>query len=285
LNNVRGISNIFLCPESLTKDENEILITNSFSSEIPNIGGIPTFIDSSDIELIREIYINAQIKQNFHKEQEEESQYRMQMHTFNIDNNYKGTTVLADFVALKNMEELFTEIVPNVKFKKSKGQYSFSVFDENGNVIPEEPLVLLDKIPIFDPNKIMQLDISQIEKVEVIHKTYILGANTFQGVIMLTTNTNNFAGIKFPESGIFIDYPTLEEIDYNPGIFKNSLTSFERIPDFRTTLYWNPHVKLSQNGYDFDFITSDRKGTYDIIVKGYSSNGQFWFGKKQINIQ
>jgi hypothetical protein len=283
LNNVSGINDIFLCPES-SDNEYEILITNSFSNEIPSIGKIPTFIDSSNIELINELYVNAQISQNFQTKQKKDSPAGIQKSTFNIDNN-KTTTNLADFINLKNMEELFTEIVPTAKFKKSNGRYTFSVFDENGNIFSENPLVLLDKIPVFDPTKIMQLDISLIEKVEVINKTYILGANTFQGVIMLTSKTNNFAGIEIPESSVFIEYQTVEESEKSNRFLKSYLPIDERIPDFRTTLFWDSHIKLNTEGHDIDFITSDSKGVYDIEVKGYASDGQIFFGRKQIYIQ
>ncbi|HSO87399.1 MAG TPA: hypothetical protein VLQ91_12655 [Draconibacterium sp.] len=284
LNNVSGINDIFLCPESTDENEYEILITNSFSSEMPKTGEIPAFIDSSSSELIREAFINAQISQNFQRKPEKETPSRISKRSFNIDNN-KTTTILADFVNLKNMEELFTEIVPTAKFKKSNGRYTFSVFDANGNIFSENPLVLLDKIPVFDPTKIMQLDISLIEKVEVINKTYILGANTFQGVIMLTSKTNNFAGIKIPESSVFIEYPTVEETNHIGRFSKKYLPAGERMPDFRTTLFWDSHIKLKAEGHDIDFMTSDSKGAYDIEIKGYASNGQIFYGKKQIFVQ
>jgi hypothetical protein len=251
---------------------------------MPKTGEIPAFIDSSSSELIREAFINAQISQNFQRKPEKETPSRISKRSFNIDNN-KTTTILADFVNLKNMEELFTEIVPTAKFKKSNGRYTFSVFDENGNILSENPLVLLDKIPVFDPTKIMQLDISLIEKVEVINKTYILGANTFQGVIMLTSKTNNFAGIEIPESSVFIEYPTVEETNHIGRFSKKYLPAGERMPDFRTTLFWDSHIKLKAEGHDIDFMTSDSKGAYDIEIKGYASNGQIFYGKKQIFVQ
>lgn len=284
LNNVNGINDIFLCPENDGNDEYEILITNSFSSEIPNIGEFTAFIDSAGIELINDIYINAQINQNFNSKLEKEPQQRVQNQTFNIDNN-KSTTLLADFVTLKNMEELFTEIVPSAKFRKDKGQYSFSVFDANGNILSDDPLLLFDKIPVFDANKIMHLDISLIEKVEVINKTYVLGENTFHGVIMLTSKTKNFAGIEFPKSSVFIEYPAIQGL-HDSGLFvKDILPVNERIPYFMTTLFWDPNIKLNASGNDFNFKASDSKGTYDIIVKGYSSSGQTYYGRKQIFVE
>lgn len=284
LNNIQGINDIFLCPENAEDDNYEILISNPFESEIPNFGEIPAFVDSSAIELINEMYVNAQISQKFHSKPEEKSLQRERKSTFNIDNG-KSTTLLSDFVTLKNMEELFTEIVPTAKYRKNREQYSFAIFDSKGNIISENPLILLDKIPVFDAVKIMELDISLIEKVEVINRNYILGENTFNGVIMLTTKTKNFAGIEFPKSSVFIEYPTIQksdDIDFSAG---KNLPKDKRIPDFRTTLYWNPNVKMLQNGNEITFQTSDSKGIYDIIIKGFSTDGKPFYGRKQIVVE
>jgi hypothetical protein len=283
LNNIRGVNDVFLCPENAENDDYEILITNPFSSEIPNFGEIPALIDSSDHELINELYANAQINHSFYPLPEKELQLRERKNTFNIDNG-KSTILMSDFVTLKNMEELFTEIVPTAKYRKNKGKYSFAIFDSKGNITSENPLLLLDKIPIFDANKIMGLNISLIEKVEVINRNYVLGENTFNGVIMLTTKTENFAGIEFPKSSIFIEYPTIQKAD-DDFSFNEKVSINKRIPDFRTTLFWKPKIQLGVKGFDFNFQTSDSKGAYDVVVKGYASNGQVYFGQKQIIIE
>ncbi len=283
LSRVNGINDIFICRENDGEEELEILISSSFSNEFPEIGNFPVFVDSASAEIIDDIFINAQISKTFYPNSEINSQNELQKHIFNIDNG-KSTTNLSDFVTLKNMEELFTEIIPTAKFRKNKGQYSFAVFDSNGNIISENPLLLLDKIPVFDANKIMELDISLIEKVEVINKNYILGENTFHGVIMLTTKTKNFAGIKFPKSSVFIEYPTINKPINKKYLFNENLTLNKRIPDFRTTLFWAPGIKLDNKGYEFNFPTSDSKGEYEIVVKGYSPDGEIYFGRKQITV-
>ncbi len=286
LNNLYGLNDIFICPENLSdeKNEYEIMINNSFSEEFIEAGDIPPVIGIDNIELIREVYMNAQIEKRFGGKQEKETNQRTPSDFFNIGGNSK-TTLLSDFVTLKNMEELFTEIVPGVKFKKSKGEYSFSVFDENGVLLSENPLLLLDKIPIFDPNKIMEMDVAKIEKIEVINKTYLLGANTFQGVVLITTKTDNFGGIVFPGLGTFVEFQALEQpVNVSDDFSRNQLLS-SRTPDFRTTLYWKPRVKIDSGEFFFDFVTSDRKGPYEIVIKGYTSTGQPFYGRRQIEIR
>ncbi|HPE77695.1 MAG TPA: hypothetical protein PLC80_16500 [Draconibacterium sp.] len=284
LNNVHGVNDIFICPENAETEDYEILITNPFSNEIPDFGDFQLSVDSSDIELLNEMFVNAQISKKFYPKSDEDSLQRERKNTFNIDNG-KSTTLLSDFVTLKNMEELFTEIVPTAKYRKNKDRYSFAIFDLNGNITSENPLLLLDKIPVFDANKIMELDISLVEKVEVINRNYVLGENTFNGIIMISTKTKNFAGIRFPKSSIFIEYPTIQKPGDSNLFTAGNLTPNKRIPDFRTTLFWDSKVQLQQNGIDINFQSSDSKGTYDIKIKGFSPDGKPFYGSKQIFIE
>ena len=286
LNNVYGINDVFLCSEAFTgvEKEHEILIKSSFSSDIPSIGTTPIFINYTDIELIKEIYVNAQIQQKFYIKQDDKLNKRSYSPSFNLNDN-KTTIIPDNYVELETMQELFYEIVSNVILKKEKNQFYFKILDENDYMLSGTPLILLDNVPIFDPNKIMQLDPSQIKKIEVIYKTYILGSHTINGVIMLTTNTDNFAEIELPKSATFIEYQTLEEPNNYLDINKDSSDASLRIPDFRTTLYWNPQIKLTNKGETIHFNASDRKGIYDIIIKGYTSTGQVYYGKKQIFIK
>jgi len=285
LNNVYGTNDVFLCSEAFTEEEeHELLIKSSFSSDIPSIDTIPTFINYADIELLKEIYINAQIQQRFCIKQDTKLIKKSNMPSFNLNDN-KTIIIPDNYVELESMKELFYEIVPNVVLKKIKNQFYFKILNENDYMLPGTPIILIDNIPIFDPNKIMQLDPSQIKKIEVIYKTYILGSHTINGVIMLTTNTDNFAGIELPKSATFIEYQTLEKQNNYLDINKDSSNASLRIPDFRTTLYWNPQIKLTDKGQNICFNASDRKGIYDIIIKGYTSEGQIYYGKKQICIR
>ena len=285
LNSLTGINDVFLCaePDVNTKREYEIIINNSFSSSIASPGLLPTFVNETEIELIKEIYINSQIQQKLYPAKIQDEHKRKKVGTFNINNNIK-TTYIEDYIKLKNMEEVFFEIFPFVKYKENQGQYSFRIYNDDGILLPGEPLLMVDRIPIFNSTKIRELDITKIEKVEVINKTYYLGSHTFQGVIMLTTNTNDFAGIKAPNSGVFLEYPALgtenKQNDYRVNRKENDV----KIPNFKTVLYWNPNLKLNKGKQSFNFTASDNKGVYDILIKAYNSKGEFYYGKKQITI-
>jgi len=284
LNNLYGENDIYLCAEQDGENEYEILIKSSFSNNIPQIGPTPLFINEQYKDLIEDIYINAQVEQRVPKNAAMSNESSTNVNVFNINEDNKATTILANFVQLKNVEELFFELVPNAKINDNNDQYSFTVLNKKGFALAGKPLVILDHIPIFDPTKIIGLDINKIEKVEVIYKTYFLGANTFHGIIMISTKKDDFGNIKFAQSGTFLKYETLVESENNVVLSNNSRNLSEKSPNFKTSLYWNSEFKLSNEKNSIRFFSTDNKGVYNIVVKAYSPDGQIYYGKKQFNI-
>lgn len=283
LNNVYGTNEVFLCAETYTEEQNdyEILIKSTFSSDIPELGNIPVFINETNLELLNEIYVNSKIKRKFSKNEVDIKNTETKI-SFNLNDN-KLTVLPDNFVKLETMQELLYEIVPNIIVKKNDDKFYFKILDENNYMLQGTPLILVDNIPVFDPNKVMSLNPAQITKIEVIYKSYILGSHSINGIVMFSTNTENFAEIELPKSSTFISYQTLEEQTPNTEFSINKVEN--NIPDFRTTLFWDPFVTIKDNETKFQFTTSDRKGSYDIVVKGFNSSGEVFYGKKQIKVE
>ena len=67
--------------------------------------------------------------------------------------------------------------------------------------------------------------------------------------------------------------------------YSNSQDLLERIPDYRNTLYWNPHVKINgQNNVDLEIYTSDDTGLYQIEVNGITNKGHPIFLRSSIKV-
>jgi hypothetical protein len=48
-----------------------------------------------------------------------------------------------------------------------------------------------------------------------------------------------------------------------------------KLPDLRTTIYWNPYLKTDTNGKSaFNFFNADGPGSYKVIVEGINADGQ-----------
>ena len=50
-----------------------------------------------------------------------------------------------------------------------------------------------------------------------------------------------------------------------------------RIPDMRNNLYWDPDINLAAGeSRTIDFHTGDAPGKYDVVVRGYLSDGTYF---------
>ena len=284
LTGVTGINDIFICPVTDIKDEYEIRIKNSFYTDAPIYLNIPSIISYRAKKHVEDMYVNTQLQQRFCKTEDSLTRNRVRSSQFNIDES-KSTFYLKNYIKFESIEEIFTEIITNAKISKSGDQIKFSVYDKNSFILPGKPLVLVDYLPIFDYSTIMNLHISQIEKIEVIDKSYVLGSNIINGVILITTNTDNFGEIGFPNSSIFVEYQTLEKPKTYSVIIAACEPKSHNQPDFRTTLYWNPKLKIKQAGETIEFTASDSKGLFEIIVKGTTPDGDVYFGKKEFMVE
>jgi hypothetical protein len=71
---------------------------------------------------------------------------------------------------------------------------------------------------------------------------------------------------------------------YSPNyeVYNSLLHSYE---DVRTTLYWEPEIEVKDKTANVSFFTSDRKGTYDVIIEGLSERGVPVYKKSSFTVE
>lgn len=168
------------------------------------------------------------------------------------------------------------EYVPGVMVRKRRDGFHFLVLDNvRKSLFKDEPLVLLDGMPIFDVDKIMEFDPLKVRKLEVITNRYFLGPLNFPGIVSYSTYTGDLNGFIIDPKAVFLDYDGLQrqQIFYAPR-YDDQKQRDSRMPDRRNVLYWDPQVTLDEQGKaQIEFYTSDMTGTYTIIIEGLSNNG------------
>jgi len=61
---------------------------------------------------------------------------------------------------------------------------------------------------------------------------------------------------------------------------------FNRIPDFRNTLYWNPDMHTDKTGKaSVEFYTSDEAAEYLITIEGTTTDGRTGFASSTLNVR
>ncbi len=281
--NVNDSKKIFFNVQSPFSDQFEILLNNDFSNEFQSQHVKPLSMDTSMRLLLTEMLLNQQLSKVF-------TQYPVseQVNTSNEVNLFGKpdyTVVLNDYIDLDSFEEVFKEIVPFVKIKKTKAQANFEVLDSKRGITYIDPLVMLDEITVFDIPSLFKINPSLIEKVDVFANPYIFGDQIFNGIIIIHTKTKNFGGISLPPSSVFIEYQTITQQNIFKGRnYSQTAQEIKHIPDYRSTLYWNPSLVMNSTGADVEFYTSDHESQYDVFVTEFGKNGAVLIGQTSIEV-
>lgn len=283
LNNLEGNQNIYLSPKNVNEKELELKINNDFSSDFPVTSNIPLDINISHESLLSEMFINQQTNSiyelNFVSKQLAKVSYPINIREPQI------SILLDDFIDTPTLETVFREIIPFCSVRRNGDDYSLHIINNLNSFYSEDPLILIDDIPVFNVNELLKVHPSKIEKIEINYTSMILGDYIINGVISLTTETDNFGGIQLPEGSIFLEYQTISpSFKFEAPLYDSKKSKSNRIADFRTLLYWNPDLNTTQNTA-ISFFTSDHCSEYDVIVRGYTSDGEKCYGKISFSVE
>ncbi len=184
--------------------------------------------------------------------------------------------LLDDYTRFTTMEEVMREYIMEVLVRKNAGKYHFRVRNVPYKYyFDNDPLVLLDGVPLFDIDKIMAFDPLKIKSASVVARNYYLSGKPFDGIISYTTYKGDMAGMELDPAVILMGYEgvQLQREFYSPRYESNSELN-NRIPDFRNVLYWKPDIYTDANGKaHISFYSSDLPGNYKIFLQGITQGG------------
>lgn len=184
---------------------------------------------------------------------------------------------LDDYTRFPTMEEILSEYVPAVNIRLRKGKYYTRVVETgvHTQLFTEDPLLLMDGIPVFDTDRIIHFDPLKVQRADVVNRMYYLGPLTFAGIVSYSTYTHDLAGFEVDPRALILAYDgTLEHRDFYAPRYDKNLKNSHRLPDLRNLMYWSPSVRIVPGQETIlDFYTSDQPGRYKIVVQGLSSKG------------
>lgn len=196
--------------------------------------------------------------------------------------------VLADYISLPTMEEIFFELLPRVSLKKKKSGYEIGIADRiDDSQYVLSPGILIDGVVINDASLIANLNPEIVERIDVIKDKYLIGKYTFFGIVNVITKSADFSCIPLPDYMIRLPYKVLEPVHlFKSPVYSSPELKNSRMPDLRNTLYWNPSVKPDGTGkVNVDFWSSDIPYNYVINVQGIGPDGKLLSLKKHITVK
>lgn len=189
------------------------------------------------------------------------------------------------YTRFPTIEETITEVISGVVFRKDANNYSLHVYDYNENYESTlSPLVVVDGLILEELNDFFTYNPKNIYKVNVIRGLYYFGPKLFNGIIYFTTKNGNY---ETKLNGNFIIKPHLIRPEGKKKYFQPDYSNNQntRIPDYRHQLLWIPNVNLTQKDTTVNFYTSDVTGSFEIILEGFSANGNPVFIKETFKVK
>lgn len=187
---------------------------------------------------------------------------------------------LDEYTRFPTFQETLVEILNNAGYRNNaKGNdyiriaQDFEKFNEEYNSFPA--IVLIDGVLIPNHESIKEFDAKKIKTIKMIRDQFQLANKQYQGILSIET----FDGDHFQNynAGNAITTEIIKPIPVK-NYFQQSYievgNSYDRIPDYRTLLFWKPFVEVETNNLDFEFFTSDVSGEYEVILDGFTSYGK-----------
>ncbi|MEN1784634.1 MAG: hypothetical protein AAGF77_05775 [Bacteroidota bacterium] len=187
---------------------------------------------------------------------------------------------LDDYTRFPTFQETLVEILNNAGYRSDGkgGEYiriaqDFEKFNEAYNDYPA--IVLFDGVFISDHATIKTFDARRIEKIRVVQDQFRLAGKDYQGMMAVETFEGDYYDEHQPNNGLKTAWtmPTPKKNYYKQTYTADGATA-GRIPDYRTVLLWEPSVIVEGAGQDFSFFTSDVKGTFEVVLDGFTSYGK-----------
>jgi len=131
----------------------------------------------------------------------------------------------------------------------------------------------VDGVAVFDIGSVLAISPRYIDRVELVTAPYIKGNVTFGGIINLITTEGNMGFMDLPASGLLVEYSMFH---HNPDTAVSTPPADSRFPDVRNTLVWETSVEpIQDNATGYGFTTSDTRGRYCMLIRGYNTSGNY----------
>lgn len=276
VNSDKNINDIIIKAD--TKEEVSIKIysnylDNYYRTQIESMG----LQDSIYLSYLNELYLNHRINRVYRIKYSNEN-----INVENSDLSYiswkktnfygKADKIIKfdDYILLDSIQEYFHEFFPSVIINNQKGTRTFKIVNNFKEVLVNQPAIFIDGVLYRDNEILFAINPAQCDRIEVVKSDYLIYDKVYGGLICLYTKGHDLNTIPIPKNSSRIMYKLYDET----ARFKK-IEHKNNIPDFRNTLYWESNIHLKSNdSYTIDFVTGDDKSKYEVVIFGFTSDGQ-----------
>jgi hypothetical protein len=268
-------SHEIIAQTSLADSNYRVFIDNPFSENYPETGTRPLSIQPGLTNEILVRSIGAQAENSYQPEKKQKFVLPLLYDTTGFSGIPSKTYYLDDYTRFPTMEEVMREYVKEVHVRNRQKSFHYEVFNEpEVTYFGEESLVLIDGVPVFNINKIIDVDPLKIKKIDVTTTRFYLGREHYDGIVSYSTYGDDLDGYQLDPNSLVIEYEGLQlQREFYSPQYETAQQVSGRIPDYRNVLYWSPNLETINGKQDISFYTSDIPGKYSVLIQGISGSG------------
>ena len=277
VSNEEGIRELVIQPLSPEPDGYYVELDNPFPDSFRRSYSHSAHIDTGLLASLNKAVISMQVKRTY----DALKKLKSDIIQTGVINDFYGlpefTTRMSDFIQLTSLREALKELVPGAVTSNRNGKTVINTLNKrNYEIEIKDPLVMVDGVPVFDHDKVLNIKGDRIEKIEVMNTGYVVSDIYLDGIIDITTKKGDLSSIEFDKPVFRQEFEALQKASgFSSPDYSDISQKISRIPDFRNTLYWNPDVSTDENGKaTLEFYTSDETDDYILLVEGFTTDGR-----------
>ena len=184
-----------------------------------------------------------------------------------------------EYIKLPNLREVFLEVVPFVAVRQREGRYRLLLTGNNLITSNFQALVLLDGIPLYEYDDLLNLPTDRIVRIEGINDFYVHGNIVLSGIVNIISRTGDFAGLNIPQTAMI---STVQLSDTQEEWCVDRYEIQTSYPIMENVIIWD---KLgSSSGSSVSVKLNDVPGEHIISIYGFDSDGRWYRGVKSFHV-
>jgi hypothetical protein len=197
-----------------------------------------------------------------------------------FDGSIPEVVNLDDYTRFRTFQETLVELLPYAGYRIGGKEKDYIRIGQDFEKVNTEyndypAIVLIDGVYIPNHEAIKEYDARKIKSISLIQDQFQLGNKLYQGMLSVETFDGDYVLEHTHKNALKsqIDLPDAKKNYYQQRYTAENL-KYERIPDYRTLLFWRPSITIDNTGLNFDFFTSDVKGEYEVVLDGFTTYGK-----------
>ncbi len=184
-----------------------------------------------------------------------------------------NTFYIADYVPFPSMEDLIREVIGPLFIRKRDDRNVVRVKFLQDLDATGEPLYVIDGIATSNTAFFLSLNPSDVVTIKIVsdpRKLALFGFMGKNGIVIVDTRMGDQ---REPVNHQRLISGLSKSLTFTPSDYSKQRKP--KIPDFRSTVYWNPFVKTDANGKaSLAFYCPDNAGKLQIRIDGLTSDGK-----------